>query len=86
MESRHALESNFSSVSRLHLLRLVDEQHRTKQGLLDVGEPALSEKLGAGPAVVGRELDAEEVAELTVEVRHATLGSADYADPDVHQG
>ena len=44
---------------RQHLLRLVDDQDRPRQRGIDVGLPALAQHLGAGPAVVGAELDAD---------------------------
>jgi hypothetical protein len=48
--------------------------------------PARAQRLEARPAVVGEERDAEEVAELAVEVAGATLGMLDGADHDVGQG
>ena len=45
--------------------------------------PALAQDLGAAPAVVRVQLDAEEVAHLAVEVGDVGLGAADHADPDV---
>ena len=56
-----------------HLLGLVDDQHRSRQRGVDVGLPALAQDLGAGPAVVRGELDAEQVAHLAVEVGEAGL-------------
>ena len=49
---------------RQHLLRLVDDQDRPRQRGVNVGLPALAQHLGAGPAVVGAQLDAEQVAHL----------------------
>ena len=48
-----------------------------------MGLPALAQHLGAGPAVVRGELDAEQVAHLAIEVGEAGLRPADDADLDV---
>ena len=48
-----------------------------------MGLPALAQHLGAGPAVVGAELDAEQVAHLAIEVGEIGLGPAAQADLDV---
>jgi hypothetical protein len=42
--------------------------------------PALPQHLGAAPAVVRPEFDAEQVAHLAVEVCDIGLGSADHAN------
>ena len=68
---------------RQHLLRLVDDQDRPRQRGVDVGLPALAQHLGAGPAVVGAEFDAEQVAHLAIEVGEIGLGPAAQADLDV---
>jgi hypothetical protein len=68
---------------RQHLLRLVDDQHRPRQRGIDVGLPALAQHLGAGPAVVGAEFDAEQVAHLAIEVGEVGLGPAAHAHLDV---
>ncbi len=68
-----------------HLLRLVDQQHRTHQGRLDVGLPLLTQGLEAAPAVALRERHAEKVAQLAVEVGDAALRMADHTDGDVAQ-
>ena len=84
-ESRSAEASRRSSAStaELHLLGLVDQQHRPGQGALDVGLPALAQDLGAAPAVVRAQLDAEEVAHLAVEVGDVGLRATDHADRHV---
>ena len=48
-----------------------------------MGLPALAQHLGAGPAVVGAEFDAEQVAHLAIEVGEIGLGPAAHADLDV---
>jgi len=48
--------------------------------------PAVAQHLGAGPAVVGRKLDAEQIAHLAIEVGEARLRPADDADLDVALG
>ena len=68
------------------LLGLVDDEHGARQGGGDVLAPAGAQGLEAGPAVVDGERDAEEVAELAVEVAGAALGVLDGADDDVGQG
>ena len=45
-----------------------------------MGLPALAQHLGASPAVVGAELDAEQVAHLTIEVGEIGLGPAAHTD------
>ena len=67
------------------LLGLVDDEHGAASGGGDVVGPAGAQGLEAGPAVVGGERDAEEVAELAVEVHGAALGVLDGADDDVGQ-
>ena len=69
-----------------HLLRLVDDEHRPGERGVDVGLPAVAQDLGAAPAVVRVELDAEEVAHLAVEVGEAGLRAGEDADLDVAQG
>ena len=66
-----------------HLLGLVDDEHGPRQRGVDMGLPAIAQDLGAGPAVVRGELDAEQIAHLAVEVGETGLGPADDADPDV---
>jgi hypothetical protein len=66
-----------------HLLRLVDDEYRPRERGIDMGLPALAQHLGASPAVVGAELDAEQVAHLTIEVGEIGLGPAAHADLDV---
>ena len=48
-----------------------------------MGLPALAQHLGAGPAVVGAQLDPEQVAHLAIEVGEIGLGPAAHADLDV---
>ena len=68
------------------LLGLVDDEHGAAAAGGDVVGPAGAQGLEAGPAVVDGERDAEEVAELAVEVDGAALGVLDGADDDVGQG
>ena len=65
------------------LLGLVDEQDGAVSGGLDLSAPGFAEGLEAGPAVVRGERDAEEVAELAVEVGQGALGPGEHADGDV---
>ena len=51
-----------------------------------MGLPAVAQDLGAGPAVVRGQLDAEQIAHLAVEVGKAGLRPADDADLDVALG
>ena len=67
----------------LDFLRLVDDEHGPGQGGIDIGLPALAQHLGAGPAVVRLEFDAEQVAHLAVEVGDVGLRAADHAELDV---
>jgi len=55
VECGRAQEPQLVQDRRLHLLRLVDDQHRTQERGLDVGLPALAQDAGAGPAIVRRE-------------------------------
>ena len=50
---------------------------------LDVGEPLLAQGLEAGPAVVGSEGHAEELAQLAVEVGDGALWPGEHAHLDV---
>ena len=84
-------ESSLAEVSRRssertgrgHLLGLVDDEHRSGKRAVDMRLPALAQDLGAAPAVVRTQLDAEEVAHLAVEVGDVGLRPADHADLDV---
>jgi len=67
-------------------LRLVDDQHGPGQGFVDMGLPALAQDLGATPAVVWMEFDAEEVAHLAIEVGDVGLWAADHANLHVTLG
>jgi hypothetical protein len=78
--AHHGLELDDDLIGKL--LRLVDENHGTKQGGLDVSEPVFAQGLEAAPAVARGERHAEEVAHLSVEVGDAALGVAD--DDDAH--
>jgi len=51
-----------------------------------VGDPPLAQGLEPAPAVVGLELDAEELAHLAVEVGDVALGVGESADRDLAQG
>ncbi len=66
-----------------HLLGFVDDEHGAGERACDVVAPALSERFEAAPAVVALEGDAEEVAELAVEVAAAALRVVDGSDLDV---
>ena len=79
-------QAQFGKDSRGHLLGLVDDEHRPGKGAVDMRLPALAQDLGAAPAVVGAQLDAEEVAHLAVEVGDVGLRPADHADHDVAFG
>src|SRR5690606_12700970 len=50
------------------VLRLVDEDHGADEGRSDVRAPTLAERLETAPTIRDAERDAEEVAELSVEV------------------
>ena len=83
VEPGGAQQAQLGENGRQHLLRLVDDQDRPRQRGVDVGLPALAQHLGAGPAVVRAELDAEQVAHLAIEVGEIGLGPAAQADLDV---
>ncbi len=78
-------ESQLVEDDRRHLLRLVDEQHGAHEGGLEVLLPALAQRLGAGPAVVGAKRHTEEIAELAVEVGEIPLGARQGTDLDLRQ-
>ena len=79
-------EAQLGQDGGLHLLRLVGDEHRARQGGVDVRLPTVAQNLCAGPAVVGRKLDAEQIAQLAVEVGEARLRPADDADLHVPLG
>ena len=83
VETRRGQQAQLGEHGGRHLLGLVDDQHGPRQRGVDVGLPALAQHLGAGPAVVRAQLDAEQVAHLAIEVGEAGLGPADDADLDV---
>jgi hypothetical protein len=76
-------QAQFGEHGGLHLLRLVDDEHRPGQRAVDVRLPALAQDLGAAPAVVRAQFDAEEFAHLAIEVGDVGLRPADHADRDV---
>ncbi len=76
-------QAQFGEDGWLGFLGLVEDQHRAAQRAIDVGLPALAQDLGAGPAVVRLKFDAEEVAELAVEVAEVGLRAGDHADGQV---
>jgi hypothetical protein len=45
-------QAQFVEDGRVHFLRLVDQHHRTQEGGLQVGQPALAQGLEATPAVM----------------------------------
>ena len=73
-------QPQFGQHGGLHLLCLVDHQHRPAQGALDMRLPALAQDLGAAVAVMRAQFDAEEFAHLAVEVGDVGLRPADHAD------
>ena len=83
VEARGRQQPQLGEHGGQHLLGLVDDQHGSRQRGVDMGLPALAQHLGAGPAVVRGQLDAEQVAHLAIEVGEAGLGPADDADLDV---
>lgn len=68
---------------REHFLGLVDDEHGPRHRGGDVLTPALPERLETTPAIVGAERDAEDIAQLAVEVAHATLWVIDRADDHI---
>jgi len=63
--------------------RSVDDKNGPRERGVDMGLPALAQHLGAAPAVMRVEHDAEQLAHLAIEVGEAGLGTADHADLDV---
>ena len=76
-------QAQFGEHGGLHLLRLIDDEHRSGQRALDVRLPALAQDLGAGEAVMRAQFDTEEFAHLAIEVGDVGLRPADHADGDV---
>ena len=67
----------------MELLGFVDEHDRAQQGGVKVGEPSGTQRFEAHPAVVGFEVDGEEVAELSVEVSKVSRGVSQGGDGKV---
>ena len=76
-------QAQFGEHGGLHLLCLVNQQHRSGQGGLDVRLPTVAQGLGATPAVMRAQLDAEEFAHLAIEVGDIGLRPTDHADRHV---
>jgi len=76
-------QAQFGEHGGLHLLCLVNQQHRSGQGGLDVRLPTVAQGLGATPAVMRAQLDAEELAHLAIEVGDIGLRPTDHADRHV---
>src|SRR5262249_13694564 len=85
VELGRAKQAQLGEQRRCHLLRLVDEQHRAKQRLLDVLLPLRAYRLVRAPAVRARDGEPEEVAELAIEVGDATLRPGHFTDHHVTQ-
>jgi hypothetical protein len=68
-----------------HLLCLVDQEQRSVASRLDVCQPRLPQRLESSPSIVGSQGDAEELAELAVEVGDGALWPGQHADLDVAQ-
>lgn len=45
----------------VHLLGLVDQRHRAQEGRLQMSQPTLTQGREAAPAVMGLELDSEQI-------------------------
>jgi hypothetical protein len=57
----------------LHFLTFVGDEHRAAQRCIDMSLPARPQHLGAAVAVGRMQLDAEQLAHLSVKVRHSRL-------------
>ena len=66
-----------------HLLGLIDDEERAHEGGGDVLGPALPQSLKAVESIVVLGGDAEEVADLAIEIGDPALGMIDGADGDV---
>src|SRR5690606_38619767 len=62
----------------VHLLGLVDQQHRARQRALDVRHPFVTKRAKAGPAIVRFERDTEELSHLPIEIGDSALGPLQY--------
>src|SRR5439155_14467185 len=60
--------------------------HRAQERGGDVILPAFAQHACPGPAVVGRELNAEQIAEFAVEVGDATLRAGEDAEDEIAMG
>ena len=83
VEVRAGEQPQFVEDQRRHLLGFVDQQHGAQERVLQMRQPPLAQGLEPVPAVVRREGDAEEIAELAVEVGHGTLRMRERADGEV---
>ena len=68
-----------------HLLCFVHQQHGTPTGGLQMAEPGGTQRLEAAPAVVRTQRDAEQLAELAVEIPEAALRMIDGADGEIRE-
>jgi hypothetical protein len=68
-----------------HFLCFVDEEHGAQAGVFQMRQPAVAQGLEAGPAIVGLQGDAEQIAELPVEVGQVTLRVREGADGEIGQ-
>jgi len=73
VELRAGQQAQLAEDDGRHLLGFVDQEHGAEQRALQMGQPPLAQGLEPVPAVVRREGDAEEVAELAVEVGDVTF-------------
>jgi len=66
-------QAQFGEDGAVHFLSFIDDQHRSVDGRLDVGEPFFPEDLGAVPAVVRGQGHTEELSQFPVEVGQRRL-------------
>ena len=61
----------------IHLLRLVDEEDGPDEACLKMRFPAVAQDFEAAPAVPRAEVDTEDLAQFSVEVREIRLWSSE---------
>lgn len=76
-------QPQFAEHGHAHFLGFVDEEHGALPGGFQMAEPAFPQGPEPGPAIMGRERDAEDVAHFPVEVADLTLGMGHGADGDI---
>jgi hypothetical protein len=66
-------QPQFAQGRSAHLLRFINQEHRTIQRVLDVMKPLFAQNLGTGPSVVRSQGDRVQMAKFAIEIGYCSL-------------